>query len=479
MKFYVVKRKTMLPPAAKYPCVLLVPDSWNDFGFQTLFHLFWQPRIGTTREIGDVKILELGALRTVLPSSFLRLNRRRYCSLGQTLEYYKNVKDLGRRESRDLLRCLSDTAINPIVSARFKNEEGFEKSLLRFSEAEKAYKEARSIFGKKIRKAKFKFLFKCRVQGAAGEHAIEFDFQRVNRLPNRIFALVGKNGTGKTQILAHLATTLSGFDETGEILPARPAFSRVMAISYSAFDRFAKPMNRRSFSYRYFGITEGQKLIRPEILSKKLRAAYRLIKRQHRQAKWAGILKEIIPSDVMDAWGYSLKKNGPAGLVAPNGNSVLSSGHSFLLLVLTQVIANIRNDSLILYDEPEMHLHPNAVANLIRALHKLLREFKSYAVVGTHSPSILQEIPARHIRVLYRQGNIPIVKPPPLETFGENLSTITENVFDTVSVEGTYKEVLDSLARRFKYKEVLDMFNGKLSLNARSYLRGAYLGIRK
>lgn len=479
MNFYVVKHGEKLPAILRYPCARLVTDTWNDFGYLTLFHLFWHTSIDKSRTIGDVKILGIGEKETVLPSHFQSLDEEKYCSLGQTIDYYENVKNLGGRESQELLNNLNDAAVNPGVSSLFEREEGFTKSLLRFSEAEKTYKEARGIFGMKIPKDDFKFSFNCRLQGASKDHIVDFDFKRVNRLPNRIFALVGKNGTGKTQILAHLATTLSGLDEAGRITPARPPFSRVMAVSYSAFDRFVKPLDARSFSYMYFGITEGQKLVGPETFSQKLIEAYRLIERQNRQSKWARILREIIHSDFVDGLADSLFNNAPTLLISSEGNSLLSSGHSFLLLTLTQIIANITDESLILYDEPEMHLHPNAVANLIRALHKLLIEFNSYAVLGTHSPCILQEIPARYIRVLYREGNQPIVKCPPLETFGENLSTITENVFDTISVDGSYKSVLNELARKLTYKKILDLFDGKLSLNARSYLRSALLRQRR
>jgi predicted ATP-dependent endonuclease of OLD family len=55
----------------------------------------------------------------------------------------------------------------------------------------------------------------------------------------------------------------------------------------------------------------------------------------------------------------------------------LSSGQSIIVMVLTQVVAYIRPDSIILYDEPELHLHPDAINALLRAFHKLLVSFDS------------------------------------------------------------------------------------------------------
>ena len=48
----------------------------------------------------------------------------------------------------------------------------------------------------------------------------------------------------------------------------------------------------------------------------------------------------------------------------------------------------------LLFDEPELHLHQNATANTMRMFYRLLEEFNSYAIIATHSPLIIQEIPS-------------------------------------------------------------------------------------
>lgn len=64
----------------------------------------------------------------------------------------------------------------------------------------------------------------------------------------------------------------------------------------------------------------------------------------------------------------------------------ISSGESTLLYLFCNIISNIRFDSLLLFDEPETHLHPNAITALMSAIYKLLDEFQSYAIIVTHSP---------------------------------------------------------------------------------------------
>ena len=90
-----------------------------------------------------------------------------------------------------------------------------------------------------------------------------FDFKKNENLPYRINALIGKNGVGKTQILSHLAESLSGL--TGSVSEKeesfkgkRPPVDKVISISYSAFDEFRKRVaegnDYKDNSYAYCGI---------------------------------------------------------------------------------------------------------------------------------------------------------------------------------------------------------------------------------
>ena len=121
-----------------------------------------------------------------------------------------------------------------------------------------------------------------------------------------------------------------------------------------------------------------------------------------------------------------------------------------------------------------MHLHPNAIANLIRLLHALLDQYNSFAILATHSPIILQEVPSKFVRVLEREGNITTTRRLDIESFGENLSTLTSDVFDTIEIKGTYKHFFQEIANKFSFDEALNLFNGKLSLNAKIYLNSFY-----
>ncbi len=102
-----------------------------------------------------------------------------------------------------------------------------------------------------------------------------------------------------------------------------------------------------------------------------------------------------------------------------------------MLCTMTEVIATIEKESLLLFDEPELHLHPNAVANTLRMLYKLLEEFDSYAIFSTHWPLIVQEIPSRYVQILSRVDNVLMVRRPMLRSILERMSPISPMIFLT------------------------------------------------
>ena len=142
-----------------------------------------------------------------------------------------------------------------------------------------------------------------------------------------------------------------------------------------------------------------------------------------------------------------------------------------LVLSMTLVIANIEKESLLLIDEPETHLHPNAIANLMRMLNLLLETYDSYAIIATHSPLVLQELPSSNIIILERDKDVLSVRPPVIECFGASVSNIIDDTFDVRSNESSYKTILKNALEYMSEEQVLQFFDNELSLNAMIYLR--------
>ena len=124
-----------------------------------------------------------------------------------------------------------------------------------------------------------------------------------------------------------------------------------------------------------------------------------------------------------------------------------------------------------------MHLHPNAVASLFQVLSEVLNKHKSFALIATHSPQIIQEIPEKRVIVFERHGNVTSATSLEGETLGENISNLTRHIFEAYEIPSHYKKVLNKLANNHAYQEVLKMFPKGLSMNAKSYLLSQYTGI--
>ena len=69
----------------------------------------------------------------------------------------------------------------------------------------------------------------------------------------------------------------------------------------------------------------------------------------------------------------------------------LSTGYKIVLHVIVSSVAHTTSKSLILFDEPEMHLPPPLIAALMKSMRIVLEEKNAFAVVSTHSPVVLQE----------------------------------------------------------------------------------------
>ena len=272
--YYVVGRGLGLPSHAKFPCFKLEKDNWDDFGYKTLFRLtFYETKLQVS-VIGEIKILSITALETKLEPEFYKL-KRTYCSLLQSVAAYITLKQVVGDRIEIVLEAMRDAAYFPGIRQEFENLLGFQKSLLRDPSAKEALKQTRKRIGQKVVRTHPIFKFSTILPSAIAEHIIDIDFSPHGKLPNRLIAFVGKNGTGKTQALAKLARALAGFEDEGRFDLERPSFDHVFAVSYSAFDRFPKAEITPRLGYRYFGVVgeNGTRLINIEEMKHQLTEA--------------------------------------------------------------------------------------------------------------------------------------------------------------------------------------------------------------
>lgn len=481
VNFYVVNRGSFPLKDYTYPCVLLHKDNWDDFGYKTIFGFYYYRSRTDYIDIGGVKILNKNDDTTadIIPLRFTQLGSD-YCSLCESVDFYNTLKDFAGDNFMKVLHGLNDVAFYPLIAEDFEDYTGFKFSLLRFSDYEKAYNQARkSLNGYKLDED-YEFSFECIIGDNFIPHKVDFSFSQTKKIPSRIYAIIGKNGTGKTQYLSKVALSLSGVDEqkrdevnTNKFFPSRPLFSKVITVSYSIFDNFKIPEKNRLFSYVYCGLKDKKGNFNEREIEKRFIKSMKLIYDKHLFKRWRKIIRIVVP-EIFLLHDFKDNEELSDNKVFQKLKSVMSSGQSILLYVLTEIIANIRSDSLILFDEPEMHLHPNAISHIVRMLDELLDEFDSYAIIATHSPIIIQEIPSECVRIFERNEDIPIIRQPNFECFGENLTTITKDIFGTREIKATYKAVFAELARTMSFEEIELLFKNRLSLNAKIFLNSLY-----
>ena len=475
MHFY-VKEKDERILDLSFPCCILTKDNWNDYGYYTLFSLSYLQNEQEKIEIGNVKIIQHDKTSPFLPSHFTVLDKT-YYSLGQNLQYYQNLSSL---QYQNILNPINDIVLNTALQEEIEDTSAYKNSLTRFSDAERAkQKGLRVLQSQNYKDDNFNFNFTCLLKHASEKHSVEFNFTKHDYLPYRINCLIGKNGTGKTQFISQLASALSGQQglRSASFYPQKPLFSRVIAISYSRFDKFVRPTKDRVFSYKYSGLKDSKGLKSQSKFIKSFISSYNKIQKKDRSQTWYFFVCKLIDKNIIDNILQQIKTLN----IEDEDNITLdinfSSGQFMLLYVLTDILAYIQEDSLLIFDEPETHLHPNATATLINTINALLIHYDSYAILATHSPLIIQEIPSKYVHVFAKEGDIPDIKTLDtygIESFGENLSIINNTIFNTEHIDNLYKDYLIKISKKHTYENALKIFDDNLSFNAKLYLKNQY-----
>jgi hypothetical protein len=513
VKFIVKFRTGQSPTTTDYPHVELAQDNWNDYGYNTTFHATLHLTKSDHLVLGTVKIMskaQTGGYTEMPRKPFIDLGSS-FCSLSGDLDYYEQLFKLGRSVYHPYLKGLSDAVYSDDVRARFEETEGFKVSLLRSSGAESTIVEAQRLFRKlPLRKpgAGFQVKLKTRVAKGANSFTIAFDFRRRHKLPHRINAVIGYNGTGKTRLLSNLAIVASNYGyankedaaerTAGRFVDPPPPFKKVVVISYSAFDTFVIPgrdnlekqrleVEGDLFGYVYCGLRErndesnnvedgpgtSYRLRTPEETEVEFAAALRRVRKAHRNE----VLLEVLRPLLLDT---SFQRIGLSGLYYAGTNQEhllelfrgLSSGHKIVLKILLDLTAHMQGSepTLVLIDEPETHLHPPLLAALLKSVRHCLDRLNGYAVIATHSPVVLQETPVRYVRVLKRVDSHTKVAKPTIETFGESIGLITQDVFNLDDSATDWHDTLRELAREQSLEDIEEIFGQPLGFAARSYV---------
>lgn len=456
LNFYTVhwKQSVHTLPWVKYPCVWIAMDEWNDFGFRTYFTVkFYIDDKSTWTNLRWIKIAHNEDKTTELPDTFTKLNDE-YYSLFDSVDAYRIIRSDPSIApyALTLLESLNDLTVRKDLLEKVRWYEIFNTSLLRSSEVRTLVEDSK-IYS-------FNFLN----EHIESSNWVEFNFENTSLLPNRTIAIIGENWSGKTTLLRKIAQWLVQFSENKEQFSIRPSFSKIITISYSVFDS-AKPPECTSndINYVYCGLWENLEVLREWTVIEKL------------NQRFLKSLEELTTKEKLNIWMYIIKDffNENVDFTKPEESyGKLSSGQKILVTIFTEILSKIEQWSLILFDEPETHLHPSIIFKLINTLNKILRDYDSYLIIATHSPIVVQQIPSKYVKILI-DG---YTRDLQIESFWENFSNITREVFGNYEMKDiAYKVLFNDLAEKwFSESDVLWAFDSRLNLNAKIYLNNLY-----
>lgn len=451
-----------------------------------------------------------------------------FVSLGQDLDYYERLATLPKELRDGLLGHLRDALAYPEHAATFFDEPGWATSVLRFIDWASFQRDASVLLERDYdRVARLGVSLTFLVAGWRDPLVIDFDAPRDpfamglddDALPDRVAVLVGRNGSGKSTLLSRLARILhaSQRDRAGDTLrtlgtidPPGIGFTRVVNVAYSAFDAFRVPgvdiseqlqiaeetgkgigryhyvglrdISRELTSHRGVGDIDGDEILpdgpdrlervifkTSEKLSQEFGAVVASIFEQGRHDLFAEVCSVLASDGSLADLG-----DHPASTIANDAVGSFrkwSTGHKIALHLVASLVARTEPKSIVLIDEPESHLHPPLLAALMHAVRVILRRNDAFAIIATHSSVVVQETLARHVSIVRRSGDETRILPPRIQTYGESIGEITNEVFGLSADATDYHAVLSSLVDAGRTLETIEgMFDGGLSMQARAFV---------
>jgi predicted ATPase len=438
---------------------------------------------GNATAIDEVKIMKRGTVDTSdeLPSQFVALGED-FCSLGCSIMYYRTMKSLFGNEAYVVLSQLRDVAFYESIYKSFEDDGIFRTSLLRDNISERARREGRYyVYGRNMEEA-YSFSYKYELPYHGEDVEIEFKYKYDGQDFERIIGLIGENGVGKTSLIKKILESLI-YNDNRNFTGLRPLFSSVLMISYSPFDHYplATDDNKFFINYEYSGLMKDKEEMfttkeQVEILSKNIERIYS--RKYNFYKRWEHLVNKVIPIDKFD----SIIEIGDPDEISIDKDKLFdlcdkaSSGETMFLYSISAIMAKIRNDSLIIMDEPEQHLHPRAVTALMHSVYKILKMYDSYALISTHSPYVIRELVSPNVLIFKRFDDELAVKRIGIESFGEDVSVLSDVVFGNMSEEKRYERFIEDVVERNKYDydaSIAELQTGpnSLGLNAKLLIR--------
>lgn len=511
--FTVLHLGQQLPNVGRSQAYLVV-DNWDDwFSYRTMYTLFVFDANGVRHRPGSVKIGQAGLLagngsvenppgtrHPTLPDVFIELNPAVHFSLGQDEDYYATLVALPNGLGAQILRALCDCAYDLTILNRHRAENVMVSSLLRSVHEPNVRNRLNRLANGNPILTTFEFQFTL-PPGRSEEGlpppppppVMQFSVIPNANPPTNLHVLVGRNGVGKTRCIQSIINTI--LERETERAPRGHlqhlgenqnewAFTGLVSVSFSAFDSFELPplaFQRTSATFvglRTQRVVEGQmvdELKTPDDLANDFVQSLGRCRNEPRRSRWLRAIATL-STDPLFA------ETSVETLVEPDFDweqratrffKLLSSGHAIVLLTTTRLVELVDEQTLVVLDEPEGHLHPPLLSAFIRAVADLLAARNGVALISTHSPVVLQEVPKSCVWMLRRTRTFAAVERPSIETFGESAGVLTREVFGLEVSHSGFHQLITAVSTQpgANYETVTRHFGSQLGAEAQALAR--------
>jgi len=486
-------------------------NNWDDYSYKTLFYLTVFDASGEEHEIGNVKIGYVdqghGWTEEKIDDDFVNLGEC-FFSLGQDVEYYENLRKKLQPEMSDaILIALRDIAYDDEILSIAKEQNVYRDSLTRGVSLSTIIGQYRRVLGGGAVLTSFDFKYIRPATDDFGAVQLDFKVDPESKPPTNMHVLIGRNGVGKTTMLNGMVLSIIQREGPGSFIDNEPwkgggeigedYFSGVVSVSFSAFDPFIPPKDRvdkaEGTCYYYIGLKDSGSIgkdgsYRLKTMSdlsgefvKSLKVCFSLEKKKEQWIKAIRRLESDVNFKSMSL--PDLANKVEKKLVYKRAAFLfekMSSGHAIVLLTVTRLVETVEEKTLVLLDEPESHLHPPLLSAFTRAMSDLLTDRNGVAIVATHSPVVLQEVPCSCVWKVRRSNLVTNVERPESETFAENVGVLTREVFGLeVANSGFYALLAQSVADGSTYHQVYSEYGGKLGFEGQALLRALIQSLHK
>lgn len=486
--------------------VLLIHDNWDDwFKYETQCCAHYIDADGNATYIGEVKIGQSNMgdkQRTANYPQMFNILPDNFFSLGQSEDYYDNIRKVFNDQNREnYFIAMRDVAYDLELFKRIRRYDVTVSSLMRSLSEFMVKQQFHRIAKGNARLTTYDIEYTYPSKFIENPPKLSFRVEPYSFPPTNIHVVIGRNNVGKTYFIKHLIAAAYDSNsnvqengllratnaDTGRLVNSKTqAFANVMCVSFSPFDNYGEitqihKNKEKKMPFSLIGLnsneeqTFAQRFVRSLIICQCSKRKMQLLINALKTLETDPVFSQ---SKLIEMVDLQCNDDGAIGKSFDNRTKVasiferLSSGHQVIMLSLIQIVEHITERTLVVLDEPENHLHPPLLSAFARALSELLINQNGVAIVATHSPIILQEVPKSCVWKINRSGYEVSVNRLEIESFGATIGSLIYEVFGLeVNNSGFHKMLIDEVNNGLEYDQILTKFGGELGDEAKSLLR--------